>query len=168
MWCYCRLVYMPMSYLYGKRFVGPITPLILQFRQELHAEPYHQINWKKTRHQCAPEDLYYPHPLIQDLIWDTLYIFTEPFLTRWPLNNIIRKKSLEVTMKHIHYEDENSRYIDIGCVEKVLRMLACWVEDPQGDYFKKHLARIPDFFWVAEDGTKMQVIMTISRRSHVD
>lgn len=36
-------------------------------------------------------------------------------------------------------------------------MLACWVEDPNGDYFKKHLARIPDYIWVAEDGMKMQV-----------
>ncbi|RVX03814.1 Beta-amyrin synthase [Vitis vinifera] len=35
-------------------------------------------------------------------------------------------------------------------------MLACWVEDPNGDYFKKHLARIPDYIWVAEDGIKMQ------------
>lgn len=35
-------------------------------------------------------------------------------------------------------------------------MLACWVEDPDGDYFKKHLARIPDYLWVAEDGMKMQ------------
>jgi cycloartenol synthase len=34
-------------------------------------------------------------------------------------------------------------------------MLACWVEDPHGDYFKKHLARIHDFFWIAEDGMKM-------------
>ena len=36
-------------------------------------------------------------------------------------------------------------------------MLACWVEDPTGDYFKKHLARIPDYIWVAEDGMKFQV-----------
>ena len=64
------------------------------------------------------EDLYYPHPLIQDLMWDTLYIFTEPLLTGWPFNKL-RQKALEVTMKHIHYEDENSRYITIGCVEKV-------------------------------------------------
>nr|AIU41743.1 beta-amyrin synthase [Chlorophytum borivilianum] len=156
MWCYCRLVYMPMSYLYGKRFVAPITPLILQLREELHTQPYDQINWKKTRHQCAPEDLYYPHPLIQDLMWDCIYICGEPFLTRWPLNKTLRKRALEVTMKHIHYEDENSRYITIGCVEKVLCMLACWVEDPNGDYFKKHLARIPDYLWVAEDGMKMQ------------
>jgi hypothetical protein len=39
-------------------------------------------------------------------------------------------------------------------------MLACWVEDPNGDYFKKHIARIPDYIWVAEDGIKMQVIST--------
>ncbi|KAI4331142.1 hypothetical protein MLD38_029358 [Melastoma candidum] len=51
---------------------------------------------------------------------------------------------------------KSSRYITIGCVEKVLCMLACWVEDPHGDYFKKHLARIPDYIWVAEDGMKMQ------------
>ena len=59
-------------------------------------------------------------------------------------------------MKHIHYEDENSRYITIGCVEKVLCMLACWVEDPNGDHFKKHLARVADYIWIAEDGLKMQ------------
>ncbi|KAF4404565.1 hypothetical protein G4B88_005951 [Cannabis sativa] len=156
MWCYCRLVYLPMSYLYGKRFVGPITPLILQLREELHTQPYDEINWKQVRHFCAKEDLYYPHPWLQDLLWDSLYICTEPFLTRWPLNKFIRDKALKVTMEHIHYEDENSRYITIGCVEKVLCMLACWVEDSNGDYFKKHLVRIPDYLWVAEDGMKMQ------------
>ena len=140
---------MPMSYLYGKRFVGPITPLVLELREELFLQPYNEINWKKVRHLCAKvsfdfvwntfpfpmnmlrmhethfqncllqEDLYYPHPLIQDMMWDSLYICTEPLLTRWPFNKL-RKKALEVTMKHIHYEDENSRYITIGCVEKVI------------------------------------------------
>ena len=52
-------------------------------------------------------------------MWDSLYICTEPLLTRWPFNKL-RQKALEVTMKHIHYEDENSRYITIGCVEKVV------------------------------------------------
>ncbi|CBI18402.3 unnamed protein product, partial [Vitis vinifera] len=116
---------------------------------------YNEINWKKVRHLCAKEDLYYPHPLIQDLMWDSLNICTEPFLTRWPFNKL-RKKALEVTMKHIHYEDENSRYITIGYMKKVLCMLACWVKDPNGDYFKKHLARIPYYIWVTEDGIKMQ------------
>ncbi|XP_049387802.1 beta-amyrin synthase isoform X13 [Solanum stenotomum] len=156
-WCYSRMVYMPMSYLYGKRFVGPITPLILQLREELYDQPYNEINWKRVRHLCAKEDLYYPHPLVQDLMWDSLHLVSEPLLTRWPFNKL-RNKALEVTMKHIHYEDENSRYITIQCVNKVLCMLACWVEDPNGSYFKKHLARVPDYLWVAEDGMKMQNI----------
>ncbi|RVX03813.1 Beta-Amyrin Synthase 1 [Vitis vinifera] len=148
MFCYSRMVYMPMSYLYGKRFIGPITPLVLELREELFLQPYNEINWKKVRHLCAKEDLYYPHPLIQDLMWDSLYICTEPLLTRWPFKKL-RKKALEVTMKHIHYEDENSRYITIGCVEKVF-FQSKW------GLFQKHLARIPDYIWVAEDGIKMQ------------
>jgi beta-amyrin synthase len=47
------MVYLPCSYLYGKRFVGPITPLILQLREELFNQSYENVNWKKARHQCA-------------------------------------------------------------------------------------------------------------------
>lgn len=65
------------------------------------------------------EDLYYPHPLVQDVLWDSLYLATEPLLTRWPLNKLIRERALKETIKFIHCEDENSRYITIGCVEKV-------------------------------------------------
>ncbi|KAI3974428.1 hypothetical protein MKX01_017921 [Papaver californicum] len=156
MWCYTRLVYMPMSYLYGKRFVGPITDLILSLRKELHIQPYSEIQWNKTRHECAKEDLYYPPPLVQNMIWDSLYHLTEPLLARWP-GSIVRDRALEITMKHIHYEDGNSRYITIGCVEKALCMLACWVEDPNSEAFKKHLAWFPDYLWVAEDGLRMQI-----------
>ncbi|XP_030969509.1 beta-amyrin synthase-like [Quercus lobata] len=154
MWIYCRLVYLPFSYLYGRRFVGPITPLILQLREELYTQPYSEVNWAKARHQCAKEDIYYPHPLIQDLLWDSLYILTEPILTRWPLNKLVREKALKAAMKLIHYEDEITRYITIGVVEKSMCMLACWVEDPDGDAYKKHLARVKEYVWVAEDGIK--------------
>lgn len=49
----CRLIYMPMSYIYGRRFVGEISSLIQSLRQEIYIEPYHQINWKNTRNMCA-------------------------------------------------------------------------------------------------------------------
>nr|QJA18433.1 oxidosqualene cyclase 2 [Andrographis paniculata] len=155
LWCYSRLVYLPMSYLYGKKFVASITPLILQLREEVYDQPYEQIEWTSTRHLCAKEDLYYARSLTQTLIWDACYLLIEPVLSSWPLNKL-REKALKETMKHVHYEDENSRYITIGNVTKVLSMLACWVEDPDGEYFKKHLARVPDYLWVAEDGMKVQ------------
>ncbi|XP_044463338.1 lupeol synthase-like [Mangifera indica] len=155
MLCYCRLVYMPMSYLYGKRFVGPITPLIRSLRQELYNEPYHLINWNKSRNTVAKEDLYNPHPLIQDLTWGFLHHFAEPLLTRWPFS-IAREKALKVAIQHVHYEDENSQYLCIGCVEKVLCLIACWAEDPNSEAYKRHLARLPDYYWMAEDGLKFQ------------
>ena len=58
MFCYCRVTYMPMSYLYAKRFVGPITSLILQLREEIHTQPYSEIQWSKMRHLCAKVHIY--------------------------------------------------------------------------------------------------------------
>ncbi|GFY80550.1 cycloartenol synthase 1 [Actinidia rufa] len=155
MWCHCRMVYLPMSYLYGKRFVGPITPTILALRKELFTVPYHEIDWNQARNECAKEDLYYPHPLVQDVLWASLDKVVEPIFMHWP-GKKLREKSLRVVMEHIHYEDENSRYICIGPVNKVLNMLCCWVEDPNSEAFKLHLPRIYDYLWLAEDGMKMQ------------
>ncbi|KAJ6288190.1 hypothetical protein OIU76_024223 [Salix suchowensis] len=155
MWCHCRMVYLPMSYLYGKKFVGPITPTIQSLREEIYAVPYHQVDWNTARNTCAKEDLYYPHPLVQDILWASLHYAYEPILTHWPLNRL-REKALHAVMQHIHYEDENTRYICIGPVNKVLNMLCCWVEDPHSEAFKLHLPRVFDYLWIAEDGMKMQ------------
>ncbi|KAK8977583.1 hypothetical protein V6N11_013368 [Hibiscus sabdariffa] len=103
----------------------------------------------------ARSDIYVPHTRLQIMLWDGLYTFSEPLLNRWPFNKL-REKALKLTMDLIHYEDERTRYITFGCVMKALNMLACWVEDPNGIYFKKHLARFDEFVWVGEDGIKSQ------------
>ncbi|XP_022842490.1 cycloartenol Synthase-like [Olea europaea var. sylvestris] len=155
MWCHCRMVYLPMSYLYGKRFVGPITPIVQSLRKELYTISYHEIDWNIARNQCAKEDLYYPHPFIQDILWASLDKLLEPIFMRWP-GKKLREKALCTVIEHIHYEDENTRYICIGPVNKVLNMLCCWVEDPNSVAFKLHLPRVYDYLWLAEDGMKMQ------------
>ncbi|MQL92094.1 hypothetical protein Taro_024713 [Colocasia esculenta] len=55
MWCHCRMVYLPMSYLYSKRFVGPITPLILSLRKEIYMVPFDKVDWNKARNSCAKD-----------------------------------------------------------------------------------------------------------------
>ncbi|GER29961.1 cycloartenol Synthase [Striga asiatica] len=117
MWCHCRMVYLPMSYLYGKRFVGPITPTIVSLRKELFTVPYHEIDWNKARNECAKEDLYYPHPVVQDILWASLHKVVEPIMLNWP-GKKLRERALNTVMEHIHYEDENTRYICIGPVNK--------------------------------------------------
>ena len=40
---------------------------------------------------------------------------------------------------------------------QALDMICCWIDDPNSDTLKLHLARIYDYLWVAEDGMKVQV-----------
>jgi hypothetical protein len=40
---------------------------------------------------------------------------------------------------------------------QALNLLCCFIEDPSSEALKKHLARVPDYLWLAEDGMKMQV-----------
>ncbi|KAL8108334.1 hypothetical protein AgCh_024698 [Apium graveolens] len=155
MWCYCRTGYMPMSYLYGRRYHGPITDLVLTLRQEIYLIPYEDINWNKQRHNCCKQDLYYPHSFVQDLLWDGLHYLSEPIINCWPFNKI-RKRGLKRAMELMRYGAEASRYITHGCIEKSLEMMCWWAENPNGDEFKHHLARVPDYLWLAEDGMKMQ------------
>ncbi|KAK4605383.1 hypothetical protein RGQ29_013442 [Quercus rubra] len=104
---------------------------------------------------CIQEDLYYPHPLMQDMLWDFLHHVAEPILTHWPFSKL-REKALKAAIGRVRYEDENTRYLCIGSIIKILCLLAHWVEDPNSDSYKLHLARLPDNYWVAEDGLKLQ------------
>nr|AYE89270.1 triterpene cyclase [Siraitia grosvenorii] len=153
--CYCRLTYLPMSYLYGKRFVGSLTPLILQLRQEIYTKRYNNINWSPARHFCAEEDKCFERPLVQKLAWDALYYLGEPLFGSWAFKRV-RNRALQIAKHLIDYEGHNSRYITIGCVEKPLFLVACWAEDPCGEAYKMHLARVKDYLWMGEDGMKMQ------------
>ncbi|AQK90412.1 Cycloartenol synthase, partial [Zea mays] len=134
LWCHSRAVYLPMSYIYGKRFVGHMTPLVLELRNEIYEDPYSLIDWNKARNQCAKvaieytlctqyhktleyeEDLYYPHTFLQDVLWATLHKFVEPIM-QWP-GIKIREIALRTAMRHIHYEDECTQYINLGPVNK--------------------------------------------------
>ena len=65
--CHCRMVYLPMSYLYGVRFVydrAETDPVTVSLREELYMESmdYDTIPWSKTRHLIAEPDNYSPVP----------------------------------------------------------------------------------------------------------
>uniref|UniRef100_A0A0E0R721 Terpene cyclase/mutase family member n=1 Tax=Oryza rufipogon TaxID=4529 RepID=A0A0E0R721_ORYRU len=102
------------------------------------------------------EDLRYPCSWIQDIVWTYLNKYVDPMFNVWPFNKL-REISLRNLMKHIYYEDENTKYIGLCPINKALNMICCWIEDPNSDAFKRHLPRIYDFLWLAEDGMKAQV-----------
>ena len=170
-WCHCRMVYLPMSYLYGARARGKITPLVRALRRELFAtgatargssevdgtvDRYDSIDWDAARNACAREDLYYPHPWLQDALWWALTKL-EWFFTKTRVGAWVRGRALRRAMAHVAYEDENTRYVDIGPVNKAMNMLCRWhFEGGEGEGTRRHLPRVADYLWLAEDGMKMQ------------
>ncbi|CAN6180402.1 unnamed protein product [Urochloa humidicola] len=92
-WCFTRITYMSIAFLYGKKFVGPVTPTILALRDELYDLPYNSIDWNRARNTCA----------------------------------------------------------------KALNMICRWVENPNSDGLKRHIPRIHDYLWIAEDGMKTKI-----------
>jgi len=70
LWCHCRMVYLPMCYLYGTNFsyaAASTDPLVLSLRKELYPEgaDYASLPWDASRHWVADIDNYSPvHPLM--------------------------------------------------------------------------------------------------------
>ncbi|GJW57347.1 dammarenediol II synthase-like protein [Tanacetum coccineum] len=140
-------VYLSVLGVYEWAGCNPLPPEFWLFPS---AFPFHPVQLR-----CgATDDFYYPHSFLQDALWDSLHYLTEPFLRHWPFSKL-RDRSLDRVVELMRYESEETRYMTIGCVEKSLQMMCWWAENSNGDEFKYHLARVPDYLWIAEDGMTM-------------
>eukprot|EP01133_Synstelium_polycarpum_P014997 gene14997-17733_t len=149
-WCHCRMVYLPMSYLYARRTTAKETPLIISLRQELYTQSYESIDWEAQRNNVSPLDMYNPHSLLLKTVNSALY-FYEKYHSTW-----LRNKAIDFTFEHIRYEDEQTKYIDIGPVNKTMNMLCVWDREGRSPNFFKHADRLLDYLWLSHDGMKMQ------------
>jgi squalene/oxidosqualene cyclase-like protein len=159
LWCHCRMVYLPMAYLYGVRFVYDLAdsdPLTISLREELYVEPYDEISWSSTRHLIAECDNYSPIPTTMKVLNNLLVIWEK---YGGPLRKFVRNKGLAYGREYMHAEDLQTNFICIGPVNKVLNMLSAFHyngNDFECEAVQRHLMRIPDYLWIAEDGMKMQ------------
>lgn len=150
-WCHARMVFLPMSYCYGVKLKAAATPLIQSLRKELYTESYNEIDWVKARDKCAPQDVYHPvHPVMKYLN-SVINTYEKAGLKSF------RNKALDFVYRYICAEDKQTNYINLGPVNKVMNMLCVWHrEGRSSEALQQHIAQIPDYLWVAEDGMKMQ------------
>ena len=153
MWCHTRAVYLPMCYFYGKRYQHPLDSLTSELREELvcifmaidtlqYPIPYDSIDWPLQKDTIASVDLYCESSAVLRLGNVMLNIYEN-----LP-NGYIRDIALKEVLRQIRMEDENTAFLDIGPVNKVMNMLIVWLEDgPNSVTFIKHLDRIKDFMW---------------------
>lgn len=149
-WCHARMVYLPMSYAYGKRYVCAPDQTLEALRKELYPRGYENTDWKKARYHCCSLDLYHAPSLFMKLANSLMRGFESLNFKR------IREKGLDFAFRYISAEDEQTRFIDIGPVNKVLNMLSVYMTlGPDSDSFRRHTERLRDYLWLAEDGMKM-------------
>jgi len=153
MWCHCRMVYLPMSNLYGKRATMPENSLIRSLRAEIYGEEYSSIDWDRQRHVVCDKDSYIIRSKAQKVVWDVLTYYEKVWI---PGKAWLRSKAIEETSKIIKHEDRSTKFICIGPVNKTLNMLVAYFDDPNGEHLREHRTRIKDYLWLAEDGMKMQ------------
>ncbi|KAF9302335.1 Lanosterol synthase (Oxidosqualene--lanosterol cyclase) [Mortierella antarctica] len=150
-WCHTRNVYIPMSYIYGRRATAPLTPLTRQLREELYTQPYDSIPWHAQRGNICKADLYYPHTSLLKFLNGGLVI-----AEKVTVNSRIRAMALKAAYRQVKMEDENTHYLDIGPVNKMMNMLSTYYEEGPDSYaFKMHVQNNIDFMWVSKDGMMM-------------
>jgi len=150
-WCHARMVYLPMSYCYGVKLKATENKLTHELRKELFTQDYHKIDWKKARNTCAKADVYHPpHTALS-----VLDFFSNSYEKLSP--SLLRNKALDYAYEYIAAEDQQTNYINIGPVNKVLNMLCVWHRQGGKSLdFQKHKEKLFDYLWLAEDGMKMQ------------
>ena len=147
-----RQVFLPMSYIYSKRFVYPLTPLTRQLREELYTQPFSSIKFAAHRNTISPTDDYHPKTLVLRLIFWFLVNIWIPYLRPRSL-----KQHAEAwTFDLISREDENTDFANLGPVNSPMNLLACYLQDgPESYSVQRHRERLPDFLWMKAEGMLM-------------
>lgn len=154
-WIHMRQVFLPMSYIWSKRWTYPDAesdPLIRELRQELFTMPYEEIIWPRYRNAISAMDNYHPKSWLLNLINDFLVLLYIPFLRfGW-----LVQKAEAWTWRLIQIEDANTDYANLGPVNAPMNMLACYIEEgPDAHSVHRHRDRMQDFLWLSKDGMMM-------------
>lgn len=149
-WCHCRMVYLPMSYLYRRRCKYDNQSLIEALRKELYPQGYDQVNWSKGRYTVNPTDTLVPQTSLARAVNRMLASMEE----RYP--EPVKRKALTHVLHQIDREDKNTNYICLGPINKLLNTLVWYFEDPLGTELKTHRPRMKDYLYEHADGILMQ------------
>lgn len=147
-----RQVFLPMSFIYSKRFSFPLTDLTRQLQDELYIQPYSSIDFLSHRNSISPRDNYHPKSWILNIINWALVNIWNPYLR----TNALRKRAEAWTFDLIRREDENTDFANLGPVNGPMNFLACYIQEGADSYaVRRHRERMHDFLWMNSEGMLM-------------
>ncbi|KAJ5088546.1 terpene synthase [Penicillium angulare] len=147
-WVQCRVVYLPVSYLYANKVVKPLDSLLINLRQEIYTCPYEEINFEQCRNTVSSIDLKKPLSLPLRMGNIMLRCWEQYFRPNW-----ISQWADERVCALIKREDENTSYNCLAPVNKALHMIAVWHSDgPDSSRMKWHREKISPYMWMGDKG----------------
>ncbi|EPE09142.1 lanosterol synthase [Ophiostoma piceae UAMH 11346] len=147
-WIHIRMVFLPMSYMYSKRWSCDETPLIRELRAEVFVQDWARINWHAHRNSIAPIDNYHPKSwVLNSANWLLANVWN-------PLRpNFVMNMSEQWVSRLIEMEDENTDYADLAPVNNPMNMVCCYIRDGPGAVsVDRHRERLHEFLWMKNEG----------------
>ncbi|GKZ96109.1 hypothetical protein CBS63078_1975 [Aspergillus niger] len=147
-WVQCRVVYLPVSYLYANKVAIPLNPLIASLRQEIYTQSYESIHFEKHRDAVAVTDLKKPPSSLLRVANMCLHFWEQYFRP-----NYVAQWANERVYELIRREDENTSYNCLAPVNKAFHMVSVWHSDgATSTRMHRHREVIPSYMWVGEEG----------------
>ena len=147
-WVQCRVVYLPTSYLYSKRFAMPLNPLLLEIREEIYTQSYSDIDFARHKSTVAAADIKKPHSILLKIINVALKLWETLLRPAW----LLRRAQGRV-YELIKREDENTNYNDLAPVNKAFQMVSVFCEEGvDSPRVKTHQRQLPTYLWLGHDG----------------
>ena len=147
-WVQCRVVYLPVSYLYANKCQIPLNQFLKNLREEIFAQPFLSIDFAQHRNTVAPTDIKRPNSLIVSIMnpvvraWEA---YGRPSWLHRRANNTVRDL--------MQREDDNTSYNDLAPVSKALQMTAIYFSDREGSAsIAKHRETLPTYLWQSNEG----------------
>ncbi|CAO2647397.1 Nn.00g083190.m01.CDS01 [Neocucurbitaria sp. VM-36] len=151
-WIHMRQVFIPMSFVYSKRWSYPLNDLTRQLRSELLVQPFETIDFSAHRNSISPTDNYHPKTWILKLLFWFLATIWFPYIRpTWMV-----KRAEEHVWWLIESEDNNTDYANLGPVNGPMNTLCAYIKlGPDSYNFREHVKTLPEFLWVKDEGMLM-------------
>lgn len=148
-WIHIRQVFLPMGYLYSKKWSCEETEITRGLKEELFTQPHAEINWSAHRNSIAPIDNYHPKSwLLNTANWFLVNIWNPYLRTNW-----IKDRAEQWCSELVDMEDANTDFADLAPVNAAMNTVVCYVRDGPDDYgVRRHIERLEEFLWVKDEG----------------
>lgn len=148
-WIHIRMVFLPMSYVYSKKWVCEETDVIKELKNELFVEPWAEINWDGNRNSISDMDNYHPKSWLLNVANWFLVKVWNPYLRTDRIKNWAEAWTSEL----VDMEDANTGYACLAPVNAPLNTLVCYIRDgPDAYSTRRHIERLQEFIWVKDEG----------------